>query len=553
MAIISSPLADSDAMSTSTTTEINKDLAVLAESMHVLDSISRLPAEILAIVFEFVEEEKRFDESANNNAPACLAITHVCRYWRNVALDCPSLWRFIRSSSPYLVGIMLERSRNAPLVVTYKSPVSLQGCLEPVLAQLPRVKVLQFPSPAPDVDRIINLLSSQPAPLLENFDLRKPWEGRDWFITDTIFQGQAPRLRSVELGNFSLSWTAHIFSRLQTLSVRGITFFPTTLPELLSALRRMTALEQLAIDTASVVSEITMPLDNGKVPLARLKSIALGTLSIQTATSLFSQLAIPVDAKIALRLKDILGLQDFSDLFSAMDRYPDTPGSVIRSLRVIYFSYKSFCFQLSTSTTMDPPESWNSHDYDDAIRLSIHFNFHGYVDVAKSILFDICRLVTQPEDRIQTFYLGSDFLDPDPDFWRAGSAFLPDVETIHLNRTLIGGLVEMLEIDEGEQECNVPYHSLRALDVYTTVFIYEDDEYERLRDIMKMRAGRGAGIRALRLEKCLDLDAEMVQGFRRVGGAVDWDEYVEPLGDREIYEVTTPPGWVNWTEAFDQR
>ncbi|KAG2141885.1 hypothetical protein DEU56DRAFT_911226 [Suillus clintonianus] len=47
---------------------------------NALLPISRLPTEILAIVFEYFEEEKRFDESADNDVPACLAVTHVCGY-----------------------------------------------------------------------------------------------------------------------------------------------------------------------------------------------------------------------------------------------------------------------------------------------------------------------------------------------------------------------------------------------------------------------------------------------------------------------------------------
>ncbi|KAG1808632.1 uncharacterized protein BJ212DRAFT_1302911 [Suillus subaureus] len=491
--------------------------------------ISRLPTEILVMIFKHFEEEKRFDGSASDDVPACLPLTHVCKDWRTIALQCPALWTSIHSSSPRWLGIMFERSQNLPLVVTYKSPVSLPDCLELVLSHLPRIKVLRFRSFQPDCDRIIQLLSSQPAPLLEIFDFSKPLEmwPETTHMTGTIFQGQAPRLRSVELTSFDLSWSAHIFSGLQTLSVRGTKeiSFPT-LPQLLSVLGRMPALEHLTLERLLIIPEGTKLLE--KVPLARLKSITLGSPTIRTAISLFAQLAFPVDAKIALSLRDVQGLQDISDLFSAMGMHPGGSSSIIRSMRAFRHTLRSFCVQFSTSTAMNHTNCWNPDD--DDIRLSLQFMYHYNIitNPDPSTIFDIRQMVTQ--DRIQTLFL-SKFDLTGKDFWGAGSVCLPDLEVMHMKGIWVEDLIDALKITKGD----IPYPSLRVLDLEDGCFLtgYEGEHEETLQDVMKTRAERGVGIHTLRLVESRELLADQVQGFREVVATVDWDEFVEPDDDED--------------------
>ncbi|KAG2132812.1 hypothetical protein DEU56DRAFT_859474 [Suillus clintonianus] len=502
------------------------DVHILRSHKNNLAHISGLPPEILAAVFRnFIEEQ----DHPKNGTPTCVIVTHVCRHWRQVALECSTLWRYIIYTPARWLGIMLERSKNAALVVEYDVTVSLRDCLEQILSQLPRIKVLRLSSLSSlDIDRTIHLLSSQPASLLEIFEFSVVMFGLPTTkpISNTTFQGQAPRLRSVVLTSCNFSWTSCIFNGLRTLCVRGTgtTSYPT-LPQLLSALRRMPALEQLTLEQLSIISEETKLLD--KVPLTRLKSVALGAASIRTATSLFAQLALPVDAKIALQLTQVQGVQDFSDLFSAMNRHPVGSGSVVQSLRAIHLSHRSFCVQFSTSMAINTVYSWNPCD--DDIRLSIQFTFTS-AEVDPSIIFDICQTVTR--DRIQKFSFGSEFDLPGRDFWRAGSSFLMDLKIIHVNSSFIGGLIAALEIIKGKKNSDIAYPSLRVLEFEAVDF--EEDEPEEFRDVIKIRAKHGVPIHTLRLAECKNLRADQVQGFREVVATVDWDEYddsEEPLGD----------------------
>ncbi|KAG2343993.1 hypothetical protein BDR05DRAFT_209432 [Suillus weaverae] len=503
------------------------DVCIPHSHRNDLALISGLPPEILATVFRhFVEE---WQNHPAKGAPTCVVFTHVCRHWRQVALKSPTLWTYIIYTPPRWLGVMLERSKSASLFVVYDVAVSLRDCLEQILSQLPRIRVLRLRTiNTPDIDRTIHLLSSQPAPLLQIFEFSNTFFGEPTTrpISNTVFQGQSPRLRSVELTSSNFSWTAHIFSGLRILSLRGTgdTSFPT-LPQLLQALRRMPALEQLTLEQLHINSQETNHLE--KVPLAQLKSIALGCETIQTATSLFAQLVIPVDVKIALLLL-IEGLRGFPELFSAMGMRPDGSSSVIRSIRGIRRSHHTFCIQLSTSMMINPEPFWNPSDNDN-IRLSIQFTHRESAGVEPSIIFDICQIVRQTGYKIQKFSYGSEFDLPGRDFWRAGSANLLELEVIHVNSTFIGGLIAALEIIEGKQNSDIAYPSLRVLELEKVDF--EEDEPEELRDVMKVRAKHGVGIYILQIAECRNLKANQVQGFGEVVATVDWDEHEEQFED----------------------
>ncbi|KAG1876482.1 hypothetical protein DFJ58DRAFT_909760 [Suillus subalutaceus] len=364
---------------------IDEDSAVLAESMRVLRSrsngqipISRLPDDILLMIFELFEEEKRLNGRDNrdhihatygiDNVPACLEVTHVCRHWRNVALGCPTLWTFINSPPPLWLDVMLQGSQKAPLVVTYKlprwsrSPISLEDCFEKVLLHLPRIKHLKLRTYQEYAGPVMDLLSSRPASMLETFKFEVCGPLPMMSMSNTIFQAQAPLLRHLEVNCFDRRWLSCVFSGLRTLHVGG-----TSLPNLLLALRCMPALEQFMFQFELLSSD--QPILPDKVPLARLKSIAIEA-SLATAVPLFAHLALPADVKIALHIPSIEGTPTFADLFSVM---PEGSGPVLRSLRAIKFRPGpwSMAVQFSTSTAINSDYSWNPQDNN--IRLSIEF------------------------------------------------------------------------------------------------------------------------------------------------------------------------------------
>ncbi|KIK44281.1 hypothetical protein CY34DRAFT_802889 [Suillus luteus UH-Slu-Lm8-n1] len=497
---------------------------VLRSRRNELLPIFRLPTEILVMVFKNVEEDHRLDESAHSDVPACVVVSRVCKYWRSVAYACPALWTHIRSTNPHLVAIMLEKSRNFPLVVMYKTPAPPRHCLKPILSHLPRIESLKFRALEIHANDIIQWLSSQPAPLLETFEFSTPivtQNSADVDITpisSVIFQGQAPRLRSVHLTVVPIDWTADIFSGIRSLSIMEPGPEYLTLSQFLSALTRMPALEHLSLERILFLDEGTMPYST--VSLPQLKSMALGNPTLPEAITVFRQLVLPADVKISLCLDS---LRDIYDLFEVM---PGGFRSIIKSMRAICFNGYCLCVQFSTSPTMNPADFWNASD--DDIRLSLHIVFKDDDGMPMaipelSIVFDICQAAMQDMDGIQSLYLVG-FGSPNREFWRAGSACLPNVEAIHLEGIWLEGIIAALGIvNDDEHDIDILYPSLRVLELKATLFDYET-LLNSLQAIWHMRANHGVGIDTLRLTECRRLLNYWVRRFREVIETVDWDE-----------------------------
>jgi len=283
----------------------------------------------------------------------------------------------------------------------------------------------------------------------------------------------------------------------------------------------MPDLEQLTLDQLSIASEETKLFN--KVPLAQLKSITLRAPTIRTAVTFFAHLVLPVDVKTDLNLTQVEGPQSFSDLFSAMERDPDACGSVIRFMRAI-ISYVSIDVRFSTSTPF-------ASRRDDDTRLLIHFTWDSSAAVQPDIVFDICRIVTQ--GKIQSLSVSSS-RNLSEYFWRTGSADLRELEVIHLKRSSIESLLDVLNIDD-TRSSDIAYPSLRVLELDGIGF----EDPEELRSIIAMRAKYGAQIHELRLVECRNLMAGHVELLEEVVSDVDWDYHEEPFEDSDTDSISS--------------
>ncbi|RDX52482.1 hypothetical protein OH76DRAFT_1480597 [Lentinus brumalis] len=120
--------------------------------MNQLSSIDRFPPEVLAAIFDFVRLPKWHEDTDRELPPdhrSLVAITHVCRRWRTVALDCSSLWTGIVAYSSS-AQTFSERSHGAPVdmsvvVIRGKLPKMQQSLLVKLRPLIREPMALQFP------------------------------------------------------------------------------------------------------------------------------------------------------------------------------------------------------------------------------------------------------------------------------------------------------------------------------------------------------------------------------------------------------------------------
>ncbi|KAF6761914.1 hypothetical protein DFP72DRAFT_957668, partial [Ephemerocybe angulata] len=105
------------------THELECELWALRCCHNAVTLTCRLPPEILARIFLDLASMGLSSWYAPNYrvSVSWLRVTFVCRHWRSVALQSPSLWSNIVFSNTNLAETMLTRSKGAPLTIWYNN------------------------------------------------------------------------------------------------------------------------------------------------------------------------------------------------------------------------------------------------------------------------------------------------------------------------------------------------------------------------------------------------------------------------------------------------
>lgn len=235
---------------------ISSRICSLKFLLNALVPISRLPTEILHHIISFRAghfiEPFRLSLTSKAAAPLDLLgwikVTHVCRKWREVALNDPALWSQISPARPRWALEMLSRSRNAPLsFIADYFDLSFKGqeATRTILKQISRVQELSLSVPEPGV-----LLAElvQPAPNLKSFTMRVYRELRPKELEGPLFQGVAPKLRHMSLDNFKIPWGSPLFRGLTVLRLANLNLHHDVSPaQFLDVFRRIPNLHALRI------------------------------------------------------------------------------------------------------------------------------------------------------------------------------------------------------------------------------------------------------------------------------------------------------------------
>src|ERR1700733_12253760 len=84
-----------------------------------------LPPELLRVIFVACADppyaEQEYSYWCTRRSMQWIAITHVCRYWRSVALGYSDLWKRLRFFNPDVTKEMIHRSQGANLEVIIHS------------------------------------------------------------------------------------------------------------------------------------------------------------------------------------------------------------------------------------------------------------------------------------------------------------------------------------------------------------------------------------------------------------------------------------------------
>ena len=173
-----------------------------------LAPINQIPPEVLALIPDFWDLDDRYQIDQ-----ALIALTHVCRTWRDIFISRSSLWTNFNCEDADKTCVYLERAKSSPISLWLERDGTLPPH-DPFLHIIPRaidqLKSLSVVGKPQNLQDITAHLS-RPAPLLESLYIDGGSElgsGHNSVLTATLFNGDLSSLRRLHLRNIhtELPW-----------------------------------------------------------------------------------------------------------------------------------------------------------------------------------------------------------------------------------------------------------------------------------------------------------------------------------------------------------
>ncbi|TFY69661.1 hypothetical protein EVG20_g3049 [Dentipellis fragilis] len=512
--------------------------AALRSRRNMIPRINRLPPEVLAQVFAWlqVDDPLQFNSSRHHQLDmrqrniGWVRASHVCRFWRQAALEYPALWSTMPLTLSKWMKEAFVRSKEAPLVLRYvRSGAAGDESLFLALAELRRIKVLDLNGVASEESlELIHDYLVQPAPLLETAKLaclRVLRYGDAEPIPDNLFGGYTPRLLSLILSHYQISWQLPILrSRtLVHLEIRRPSGRRPTMIEILAGLQNLPQLDTLALERA-----LPTPLQEDEVPQEFAHQLNLPNLTLLTVIDevhscahFLSRIVFPRAARVNLHCKcDTVegGADKVSAIlpFITAQTYPY--GVMPDDYRPIH------ALLISDSRPDLTLRAWDTVDIDDIQRYafrpaklsvvlsSTHTNpatLDGVVDLCTSMhLQDLKMLdIHVPSIRITV------------EEWARLFGEAKQVVRASVSGFAAGTFVQYLA---AQPLSYIPFPKLQILTLKNVDF-QKDNWHEECAKYLTERNAHCGQLRQLRLE-CCKTTKEWVDSLGREVGEIIWDE-----------------------------
>ncbi|KIJ65644.1 hypothetical protein HYDPIDRAFT_110775 [Hydnomerulius pinastri MD-312] len=271
-----------------------------------LSSISRLPPEILAAIFVQYARIWCSSFQGETRIPPWVGVSHVCRHWRAVALDCPTLWAHLFFSSRRWTEELIVRSKNVPLIVHINRTLNVAPSndffanVQKALMHIERIQVLHINSSKPALFELFS--KPAPAPLLRSLVISTIaiFPGDLSLDLDDVLHPETPGLRALQLFSCDITSSSPFISGLRSL----ILIDPPsllTIPELSRLLRRMPHLVDLGLyDALDCHQGRSLP----SFVVASVDSLLLRSFAVRSpvpdTVALLRYLRIPLSTEVKL-------------------------------------------------------------------------------------------------------------------------------------------------------------------------------------------------------------------------------------------------------------
>ncbi|KAH6906354.1 hypothetical protein BKA70DRAFT_406621 [Coprinopsis sp. MPI-PUGE-AT-0042] len=267
--------------------------------------IAELPSEILCCIFLFCVAVPEVYMPPKPTPVDRTSILHVCRRWREVAINFPPLWSDIRNwlHPPAWFSYMAQLSKTSQISVSlierdWPESNDLDETTSRLLSETHRLKSLELYFNARDLEARLRLLAPS-APNLESLVI-----ARDWIqVPSDFLSGGCPKLRELRVVDCLMAWNAPIFTNLTSFELANTRVdykTPTyTKPEdLISALTQMHVLTHLFI--WCTLTGMRGTIFKSCTPLPRLRSVELDSRHLEDICGLLKHFTVPSSAAVKI-------------------------------------------------------------------------------------------------------------------------------------------------------------------------------------------------------------------------------------------------------------
>ena len=482
-----------------------ESIRALRSRRNELAPISRLPPETLATIFTFLSAST-WDEKPVHFR--WIWVTHVCRRWREAALNYPRFWSYINFTKLTSAGMaeIFARAKMAPLHLEADAKSgrwmnsqikAFEGLLE---AHISHTRYLSISGLGSALARL-----SSSAPILESLSFSYAYYGLS--IPDNFLNCTAPNLTSLELENCDVSWKSPLFKGLRNLQILNIsTKARPELEDWLDALNEMPKLKSLSVRSATPVAPLASPLISEPSRIITLPSLThfhIRAVATDCALAL-AHLLLP--ALIRLHVDVISQDKEGEDVFPLI---PFVARNVyvlqdIESIRSILIAGERTCAEVYAWVI--PDADVKIHDpatLRDTSRSScLMFAAKGdkWRNGVDTAIFD-ALLTLLPMNSVLTL-TAQNRTRPSKEFWLRHASKFPLLEQARLVPTSIGAFLEMLAGDTPRDGPRFPSLT-RFILLHVTLTTVRT---HHLGDVFMKRMEQGIPVEVLDLSTCVGTD-----------------------------------------------
>ncbi|KAF8874428.1 hypothetical protein BD779DRAFT_256512 [Infundibulicybe gibba] len=523
---------------------------------NLISPINQLPPETLSRIFAFC---------VTQSITWVRSVTHICRLWRDIALDSPQVWGTMvtiqgHRTHPWLEEV-LRRSKMANLSVAIHRPTlkQISSIVKTALSHTEHIATLRIELTGrannAKIKQMFALLESS-APILSFFSLRSRYIGSYSVpIPDNIFNGETPSLRQVELRGYYPNWSSSMLHNLTSLKILANTGTQPTTEQLILILKSSCYLQQLelinCLPTEGDIAILPKRVDDMILEHLiefRISSTALGCMNILNRISLRPGTKVWVGANCGkLSQPEDSGVQ-LGRFFSSLASSLDPKATPFQKLLI---RARSRCVVLQMMAELPPASAPMDDHYDFSVSCSLPPIVNGNGSIRQQVLTSAFQSISfRNVVRLQLIGCDDAIL---PATWFSCLREMPILRSISIINGAYNLFValrmdleflinqEKLEAGLGRGYDDNPPRmvvlpELQTIHVNSVDFSrsYNGTQFaELLIDLFIERYERGAVLHGLSLSWCRCIYQTHVGDLEEVIGAVHWDGLGLPADDSD--------------------